>query len=572
LTTVFEGKQVHQKIPEQFLIERVKAMIFKKALSRYFAAAIAILTLVGCQDKVPDSILSPVAQTVADTIYYSGKIYTVNSAQPWVEAVAIKDGRFVAVGSNKQVMELVTSDTTLVDLNGAMMMPGLHDAHFHTGHAVKRELDCTPRQFAPSGLEQVLIDCSHQRMEGYPWLVINGLEMWGDPVDKKLLDKIFSNIPVLINDVSLHNVLVNSKALELAGIDRNTPDPKGGKIIRDSITGELTGVLAEYSAIKLVKGVIPPYPSHKLEKSILESFKKLLSRGITSYQDAGTDEAQWSLINDIDSKGIPMPYITAHFRYGEGRGLESILSQREQYRTPHVAPDGVKVYLDGIPVPPAFTHVPLDENGKVIEDNLLVSRDQLAEKLVEWDKAGLKVKMHASGEGAVRVALEAIEATRKVNGDSGIRHETAHTSDVSPDDFTRFAELNAVAEISPYFWHLNSIVGQTGYQFATLHKGGALMTIGSDYPVVESFNPFPPLQGVLTREGESISRGEAIKMLTLNSAESIGRQADFGSIEVGKVANMVVLDQNLLEIPSEEVGQTQVLKTILDGNMVFDRL
>ena len=98
------------------------------------------------------------------------------------------------------------------------------------------------------------------------------------------------------------------------------------------------------------------------------------------------------------------------------------------------------------------------------------------------------------------------------------------------------------------------------------------MTIGSDYPVVESFNPFPPLQGVLTREGESISRGEAIKMLTLNSAESIGRQADFGSIEVGKVANMVVLDQNLLEIPSEEVGQTQVLKTILDGNMVFERL
>ena len=159
---------------------------------------------------------------------------------------------------------------------------------------------------------------------------------------------------------------------------------------------------------------------------------------------------------------------------------------------------------------------------------------------------------------------------RAANGDSGVWHEIAHAGDVHENDMARFAELRAVAEVSPYFWHEGPFSGaRASYRFRSLHRAGALITLGSDNNILPSFNPFPPLQGVVTREGESVPVATAIDFYTRNPAEAMGRLHELGSIEPGKIANMIVLDRNLLEIEPDAIGAAQVLVTVLDGDIVY---
>ena len=494
----------------------------------------------------------------------------------WVEAVAIRDGTFMAVGTSVEILALAGPDTGQHDLGGAMALPGLHDAHFHT-FSMTTLLDCTPGQFTPDQLRETLEHCKTRQVEGYPWLLINGMEMWNsEALNNAVVNDVFPDIPVVIRDTTMHSRLVNATALDIAGITKETPQPAGGVIQKDPETGEPTGILAEATAIALVQQHIPPYPPAMLENALTTLLQSVLEQGITSIQDAGgLNKAMLAMLATLEQQGTPIPYIMSHIVWSH-RGEDwpegdELIRDRARYVTPHVSTDAVKVFLDGVPVPPAFTHVPIGPDGEVDETNLLVPRDVLAKKLIEWDTAGLKVKMHAAGDGAIRVGLDAIEALRAANGYSGIWHEIGHTADVSPADLPRFATLKAGAEVSPYFWHLgNDTVGGTGFQFRSLHEHGALITVGSDYAVVESFNPFPPLQGIVEREGESVPIATALEFFTRNAAESNGRLDDLGTIEPGKIANMIVLDRNLLDIHSPEIGETRVLRTILDGNIVHE--
>ena len=241
----------------------------------------------------------------------------------------------------------------------------------------------------------------------------------------------------------------------------------------------------------------------------------------------------------LDQQGIPMPYALLHLGwfYPEGKfreRLEETIHQRTQYATRHVSPQAVKVLIDGVPVPPKPTHVPILEDGTIDETNLLIPRDVLAQKFMEWDKAGLKIKMHTAGNGAARIGLDAIEATRKANGDSGLWHEITHAGDVDPADFPRFAPLRAVAEMSPYFWHLGGMLGSTGFQFRSLYDEGALITVGSDNIILPSFNPFPPLQGIVERGEEALPIETALDLVTRNGAISMNRLHEMGSIEAGE--------------------------------------
>ena len=519
----------------------------------------------------------PGATAPADAIYYGGRIYTLDDQRSWAEAVAVKDGRFLATGNSADMVALAGADTEQYDLNGAMAMPGLHDAHFHY-LSVTNALDCTPGQFKPEQLKETLEYCKSRLIEGYPWVLINGMEMWGDsPLSNDLLNEAFPDTPVLIRDVTMHTRLVNARVLEIAGIDRDTEPPEGGVIVKHPQTGEPTGVLAEVSAIWLVRAHIPPYPRELVKAALEELSLELLAAGVTSVQDAFSfDHDVLEMLGELDRAGKPIPYIQLHHGWspegGPGRlAQEAQIADRAKYATPHISSNAIKLFLDGVPVPPVFTHVPIGADGEVDETNLLIPRDVLAQKITEWDRAGLRVKMHAAGDGAVRVGLDAIEAVRKTNGDSGIWHEIGHTSNVSETDLPRFAELNATAELSPYFWSPGSIMGSDGYQFRSLHGHDALVTVGSDYAVVESFNPFPPIQGIVERGDESLPVETALEFYTRNPAQVNNNLDNVGSIEAGKTANMVVLDRNILEIPGSEIGATRVLKTILDGKVVYEK-
>ena len=193
---------------------------------------------------------------------------------------------------------------------------------------------------------------------------------------------------------------------------------------------------------------------------------------------------------------------------------------------------------------------------------------------MRFDKMGMKVKMHVAGDGAARAALDAIEAARKANPDSRIRHELGHTNIVTPADMPRFAALNAVGEMSPAVWHL---YGRTlgdpprdAWEFKTLLDNGAMMTVGTDWVVTPTPNLFPALEGMLDRGDESIDLESALRTITINGAISLGWQASAGSLEAGKYADFIVLDRNLLEIPSADISETKVLKTVFEGAVVYD--
>ena len=536
--------------------------------------------LAGCQNEPADpGAPTPGAGTVyADAIYHNGKIHTLDEQRSRAEAVAIKEGRFLATGMDEEILKLAGATTEQHDLEGRMAMPGLHDAHFHLMVTLSA-LDCNPGYFKWEKLRETLEYCKTQQIEDYPWVVINGLELWhgAEGISNDIVNEVFPGTPVLIRDASGHNRIVNDKALELAGIDENTADPQGGEITRDPETGEPTGLLVELSAGFMAELQVPPYPAELVNQALEETLKELLSLGITSIQDAYViDVALPESLADLDRQGFPMPYMLLHLGwfYPEGdfrERLEATLRDRAQYATRHVSTEAVKVLLDGVPVPPKPTHVPILEDGTIDETNLLIPRDVLAQKFIEWDNAGLKIKMHTAGDGAARIGLDAIEATRDANGDSGLWHEIVHAGDVHPEDFPRFAPLRAVAEMSPYFWHLGGMMGGTGYQFRSLYDTGALITTGSDNIILPSFNPFPPLQGIVERGEEALPIETALELFTRNGAISMNRLDDMGSIEAGKIANMIVLDRNLLEIPANEIGATKVLKTILDGKIVFEQ-
>ena len=557
---------------------RQHTRIRTRGRSAWPVMAFALLA-VGCAQPDTPAVDSAPEGGYADSVFHNGRIYTVDNDRSWAEAVAIRDGRYLATGSDEAVLGLAGPETVRHDLAGAMALPGLHDAHFH-GMAIYNSLDCSPPFFTPAQLREILEYCVTQRVDGHPWLVINNLQLWdeSETVTNAVLNEVVPDIPVMIRDTSGHMRLVNAMALDAAGIDSDTPDPDGGLFLRHPDTGEPTGVLVEPAAISPVSVLIPPYPDEALEQARADLVEELFSFGITSLQDAfASDLGLLTRLGDADRQGQPMPYMMLHlgWSYPEGetrRQEEALIRDRDRFETPHVSVTGIKVFLDGVPVPPAFTHVPLNEDGSVDETHLLVPRDALAGKLIEWDRAGLTVKMHASAQGAVRVGLDAIEATRSANGDSGVWHEIAHAGNIHDDDIPRFAALEAVAEVSPYFWHEGPFSQDpAAYRFRTLQDAGAMITLGSDNIVLPSFNPFPPLEGVVTRQGQSVPVGTAIDYYTRNPAEVLGRLDDMGSIEPGKIANMIVLDRNLFEIAPADIGDTLVQLTVLDGEVVYRR-
>ena len=237
--------------------------------------------------------------------------------------------------------------------------------------AIDSALDCSPPFFKPAELRETLTDCMSEQVEGHPWLIVNNLELWHDTptVTNETVNELFPDTPVLIRDTSGHTRLVNDAALTAAGIDEQTPDPPGGQILRHPKTGKPTGVLVEMAAILPVEAVIPSYPENALRVAMAGVIGELFEVGITSLQDAyAIDRPLLNRLADYDREGNPVPYVTVHLGWShpdndEKREQEAMIRERDTFATEHLSMRGVKVFLDGVPVPPAYTHVPLNDHG-----------------------------------------------------------------------------------------------------------------------------------------------------------------------------------------------------------------
>ena len=517
----------------------------------------------------------------ADIVYRNGRVYTVNTRLPWAEAVAIKDDRFVFVGKDNNIAAYIGAETRVVDLKGKMAMPGIHDAHQHFLKGQMRDIDC---KLPPhSKVEQIIAGLKLCQQQGYTrgeWIVAfvyRGDLFPGGKAHRRYIDAAFPDTPVYIREWSFHHGLANSKALEIAGIDRHTPDPERGKILHDE-AGDPTGELLS-KATWLVMKDVPPLAAETVRDAVLRTAKLCNKYGITSAQDAASNKAILVEIKKLDEDGLWPVRTTAHLvvnHPGSGNmsyeAMERAIQNRADFSSAHLNTDAVKIYVDGSPLQPHATDVNMDEDGNIPVERLYDSPERLNALVTRFDKMGLKVKMHAVGTGATRTALNAIAAAREVNGDSGIFHDIAHSLRYKAEDFRRLSELGAVTEMSPAIWQIKGPLTKNlagAWQFRSHVDHGTLLTIGSDWVVLPEPNLFPALAGMLDHGDESLQLDEAIKAMTLNGAISMGTQKQNGSIETGKIADMIVLDRNLFETPVPEIANTQVLETVFEGRVVY---
>lgn len=552
---------------------------------------------------------------VAASIYTNGKIYTVNESQLWAEAIAVIDGRIAAVGSNEEVMS-VLGNTALMDdaqvqvhdLQGHMVMPGIQDTHMHPLDAgLGSQVECA---FAPTDLAaalSILQDCLKQIPEGQ-WLrggqwhgQFFSFELAAGKRPKQILDEIAPNHPVFLMDWSVHNAWVNSKALEMLGIDEQTADPSGGVIVRDKNTGLATGVLLDNAAYDY-RRALPQYSAETLANAMSWSMNRIASYGVTTIKDALTTRTTmdvYQALHNADKLPINIKTnLTWKSAWANSHKEElALIADRSELANASIGTDFAKIMLDGVPM--TYTSALLEpyEPSAAFGDNhlgkLMHDPEQLAKDLTSLDAQGITVKIHATGDRAVRVALDAIEAARDTNGDTGLIHELSHAEMIHADDVPRFAELNVAAEMCPILWYpiegldWSHWLGEQRskvWPIKTMVETGALVIYGSDWPVVPTPNPWPGIESMVTRSDpaseninpdwpeQAITLKAALQIFTLNGAiaNKVGDRS--GSLEVGKEADFIVLDRHLFDIPITEVGETQVLMSVVTGEVIFGGL
>ncbi len=540
---------------------------------------------------------------IADSVYYAGRIYTINEKQPWVEAFAIKDGKFIATGTDAEIKPLIGSHTRVVDLAGMFVMPGLQDAHIHTQMAAEFSINLAvdPHQ-SWALLSKTITDYVAEHPErtwvfggNLPWLTESIGEFKNIPAHKSVLDRLVPDRPVVLWDIGGHAVLANSKALATAGIDNNTPNPVGGTIERDA-KGEATGVLRELAA-NLVIEVMNPIKIDRFAAGAKRVISQLNALGITSINEAWTYPQFMKALKALDNRNEltmrvttaiahPVEFVTPAAK----QAAATLITNRDQYHGKHLKPKYVKFVLDGSAGGQTLAMVDPYE-GTDFRGDMRNPEDIVMSEVSRLHSMGIGSVLHAVGDRAIRVALNAVEQAIETHGDNGVRHVIAHTVFVNPEDIDRFAKLGVIAEFSPYFWQpsdgleiVRHDIGEErtnwGFPIKILLDKNVPIAAGSDWPVVFDPNPFPAIEAMVTRElpgGSADSYGkqyaitlkQAVNIFTLGGAYEHYQEDETGSIEVGKYADFIVLDRNLFDIDVREIHKTHVVSTILEGQVVY---
>ncbi len=561
-----------------------------------------VIALAGCGQRDDNTA----AEEAADLLLLNGSVYTVNSAQPWAESVAIRAGIIIAVGSTEEMTAYRDASTKVVELAGKLLMPGINDAHVHPAWGGVKDLfqcnfpfSATPDEIAVKIAECVAAQPESEWIQGGQWtsdfFVNHSLES-----PRKWLDKVSGDKAVILTDDTGHNHWANSRALQLMGIDSSTADPAGGKIGRDVSTGEPNGILEE--AFSLVELATPAWTLEQYIRGAAYAVDQANRYGVTGMKDASASALEAEAFYKIDQdRGLTVHVALALYSESQDNinalNMDEFVELRNQFRSAHVHPDFVKLFLDGVPTASRTAamlapYLPTHEGEEAYHGPMHLEPEQLASTVAQLDKLGFTVKIHAAGDRSVRAALDAIEYVRKTNGDSGLRHELAHAGYIDERDIPRFAALNAVADFSPYIWFpspiMDSIKGALGergqYYWPTrdLIDSNAPMLAGSDWPsAVPDMNPWRGMEALVTRrdpqgdypgvlwEEQAISLEEAVKIYTFDGARALKLDSVTGSVAVGKSADLIVLQDNIFEIPASRIGDTRVSMTFFEGELVY---
>ena len=544
----------------------------------------------------------------ADLIFRNGRIYTVDAKRSWAQAVAVKSGKIVAVGSDAEVLAWQGAATKVSDLAGRMMMPGLVDVHNHHTRGGEMDLyDVTFQAYHSFDDILALVKARASSLPAGEW-ICGGI--WSSELIPRLrqmaakaaLDAISPDHPVMLRDDSMHNRWVNSRALEIMGVSADTPDPADGEIIRESGTGKPVGLLFE-KASALAERALAKATRDAASRDIASTRRAveiLNSYGVTAYQDANTTLPMLKALAALDGAGELNAWCVASlpaFDTLSGTELygDALIARRDEFRSAHLRPDFVKLFMDGVPMTRTAAmlapYAP-DAQGHSVLCRSFIAVPELVRWIAKTEKLGMAIKIHCAGDAAVRDTLDAIEIVRDFHG-PGPAHHIAHAGFIDPDDIPRFKKLNVVADLCPAIWVPSPIIaailavlpdrGPRYWPNRDLHAAGALMAAGSDWPVVGLPDPWFGLEGMVTRRNpkgsypgalwqeQALDLATVIDIYTRNPARAMGMDALIGSIEVGKSADLIVLDRNLFECPADELADTKVLSTWFEGRLVHSR-
>jgi predicted amidohydrolase YtcJ len=534
----------------------------------------------------------------ADLLITNAKVYTANSKQPWAEAVAIRGDRILFVGSAPEAQEYKSAHTKVIDAGGKLLLPGIEDSHVHfTGGS--HSLNKVDLQGAKSIEEmQRRIKAFSQDHPEAKWVQGRG---WmyatfpGNMPDRKYLDAVVSDRPAIMSCADGHTTWVNSKALALAGIDRNTRSPENGIIVHDA-NGEPTGALQE-AASALVRKIIPEPTREETLVALRQGLRESARVGVVRVHSLGGDFENLALLDQIRKEGgLTARFSVAYFVDPPGldaNGWKLLTDARQKYHDEWIEQGGVKTMLDG--VIDSLTGAMIDpyagqgsNRGKLFWDPA-----DYKKTVAELDAKGIQVSTHAIGDLAIRTALDGYENAAHANGDHDMRHKVEHIEDISVADIPRFAKLKVIASFQPLHanpepnwmgsWIAN--VGpereQRAFAWNAVLSAGGRLAFGSDWPVV-TIDPWKGIQLAVTRQdfdGQPpngwipqlrVSVPEAIYAYTLGGAYAMHRDREEGSIEPGKLADLIVVSQNVFAIDPHKISETKVLTTIVGGKVVYE--
>ncbi len=542
-------------------------------------------------------MLSMETRNKADLVLRSNAVFTGITDDIIKGGVAIKGNRIAAVGDDAFISSWIGSNTEMLNYNDELIMPGFNDAHFHLPDSSLFDNENYCVSLFDCESEEECIVRVEKFASGHPenkWIFGVGWNHWLWPEcrepDRYSLDKINVDRPICLQSFDMHSAWVNSRALEITGIDSNTPDPEIGLIGRLQ-NGEPSGLLIDTEAVQLATVPAHALPDNTLKIIFKEFLRKANSYGITT-------------ISDVHPRGVAK--INAYRIYKALEESEELSARimfypeltddlsraeqlRERFNSDNLRFCGLKQLADGVVEShTAYMLEPYSDDPAKC-GALMVPEDTLRRQILNADAAGFSVRVHSIGDGAVRLCLDIFEEARKRNGENGTRHAIEHIENIQTSDIPRFRELGVIASMQPFHSVLScdsftQVVGEErvkrSWALRSIIGTGAKYAIGTDSPVAD-MNPFNNIYAAVTRKNpggfsgnginpdEKISMAEVLRGYTQGSAYLENMDDKIGTLEAGKLADVTVLSKNLLDVPHDEIPGTKVKLTVLNGEIVY---
>lgn len=519
----------------------------------------------------------------ADLVLVNGNIITMNSKRLKVQAVAIKSGKFVAVGSNKQMLSYVGENTKKVDLAGKTVVPGFIDAHVH-GASLGRVISQINLRNTKSLKEiQRKVEQRVKSAQRGEWIVGRGWDQ--DKLAERRypsrfdLDQVAPDNPVFLLRVCGHLGVANSRAMKLAGITKHTKPPEGGCIDRDPETGEPTGILRE-NALNLIYDILPEPSEKNLTGTCLLACQRMVEEGITTAHWIISSVDELRVLQDLKKRDrlplrvyilIPVEYLDYLVELGLSTG----------FGDDRVKIGSVKILADGsLGARTAALKQPYNDAANT-KGMLLYLQKQLEKLVKKAHEANLQLAIHVIGDRAVEVVLKILEKVLRETPKENHRHRLEHVSVLNPMLIRKMKEMGVVASVQPHFivsdvWivdRLGKARARWTYAFKSLAKEGVVTMGGSDAPV-EPVSPILGLYAAVARKTfseEQLTVDEALRLYTVNAAYGAFEEDVKGSIAPGKLADLVVLSRDPYKTASEQIKDIKVEMTIVGGNIIYTR-